>query len=311
MKIIKLICSNCGAKLNVQSDSREYTCEYCNTINILDDEIIRVEHSFNDKKKEEKFKIANTYLEKFENYEEAYEAYERLSEEYPYEPKVWIQLIRAKTRKYQSIDEMDTSDFMLLDEYMKKYLTLEKNVQQKNKNKKEYEAYKNEYLEILKKLKEDEQIEQEEMKKSLKKDIIVCLIIICSIILVFKIFEVVGDKINEKYKWEVDIYFNESKEGTYRRKSLSKDDMIVAHITTKGGRKNEKIQLGYVVIVNDEAVESRQDFSFDWEDGTQGMVYFESGEYPYDRGRLTIKVFKVENNGHTVSELGLKTIRIK
>ncbi len=309
MKIIKLICSNCGAKLKVESDNKEYTCEYCNTVNILDDEIIRVEHSFNDKQKEEKFKIANTYLEDFENYEEAYDAYERLSKEYPYDPKVWIQLIRAKTKKYQSIDEMDTSDFILCNEYMKKYLALEKNEKQKIQNEKEYETYKNEYLEIMKKLREDEQIEQEKMKKNFKKDIIVCLIIICSIILVFKIFEVVGDKINEKYKWEVDIYFNESKEGTYRRKSLSKDDLIVAHITTKGGRKDEKIQLGYIIIVNDEVVESRQEFSFDWEDGTEGMVYFEAGDYPYDRGRLTIKVFQID--GSTVSDLGSKTIRIK
>lgn len=309
MKIIKLICSNCGAKLKIESDKKEYTCEYCNTINILDDEIIRVEHSFNDKQKEEKFKIANTYLEDFENYEEAYEAYERLSIEYPYEPKVWIQLIRAKTKKYQSIDEMDISDFILCDEYMKKYLTLEKNEKQKIKNEKEYETYKNKYLEIMKKLKEDEQIEQEKMEKNFKRAIIICLIIICSIILTFKIFEVVRDKINEKYKWEVDIYFNESKEDTYRRKSLSKDDLIVAHITTKGGRKDEKIQLGYIIKVNDEVVGSRQEFSFDWEDGTEGMVYFEAGDYPYDRGELTIKVFQID--GSTVSDLGSKTIRIK
>lgn len=177
MKIINLKCSNCGAKLKVESNKHEYTCEYCNTVNILDDEIIKVEHSLNDTKKEEKFKIADTYLEDFENYEEAYEAYEKLSKEYPYEAKVWIQLIRSKTRKYQLIDEIDESDFILCDEYMKKYLVLEKNEQEKNKNIEEYEEYKNNCIEVMKKLSDVSE------DQKIKFRIIILLIILIFVII--------------------------------------------------------------------------------------------------------------------------------
>lgn len=43
MKITSLVCPNCGAKLQVDSDEKNLTCQYCGNALYLDDEITHVE----------------------------------------------------------------------------------------------------------------------------------------------------------------------------------------------------------------------------------------------------------------------------
>ncbi len=44
MKLIKLECPNCKSILEVNEEMKKFTCNYCGTTTLLDDEIIRVKH---------------------------------------------------------------------------------------------------------------------------------------------------------------------------------------------------------------------------------------------------------------------------
>ena len=52
MKIIKLKCPNCGASFKVEKEQKEFFCEYCRTTTLLDDGVIKVEHTIVDKNKD-------------------------------------------------------------------------------------------------------------------------------------------------------------------------------------------------------------------------------------------------------------------
>lgn len=66
MKLIKLKCPNCGASFKAEKEQKEFFCEYCRTTTLLDDGVIKVEHTIVDKNKEEGLKIVKgvgiTYL---------------------------------------------------------------------------------------------------------------------------------------------------------------------------------------------------------------------------------------------------------
>ena len=57
MKLIKLKCPNCGSSFKVEKGQKEFFCEYCRTTTLLDDGVIKVEHTIVDKNKEEGLKI--------------------------------------------------------------------------------------------------------------------------------------------------------------------------------------------------------------------------------------------------------------
>ena len=42
MKLVKLTCPNCNAKLEVNSEMKQFTCNYCGTTTLLDDESVTV-----------------------------------------------------------------------------------------------------------------------------------------------------------------------------------------------------------------------------------------------------------------------------
>ena len=44
MKLIKLTCPNCNSILEVNEEMKQFTCNYCGTTTLLDDEIIKIKH---------------------------------------------------------------------------------------------------------------------------------------------------------------------------------------------------------------------------------------------------------------------------
>ena len=174
MKLIKLICPNCGANLEITTDNKEFTCLYCKTPILLDEEIIKVEHTIASSELTEKIKVANTHLYEFEDYHKAYEAYKRLSEDYPYEPIVWWELITSITQNFTKNNFYD-GDFSVninksvfikkCDEYFDKYLKVEKDEIRKEEN---YQKYY-EYIEKIKQEKvENKKIEIEDFIKAIR-----------------------------------------------------------------------------------------------------------------------------------------------
>jgi len=65
MKLVKMVCPSCGAKLDVDKDKKEFVCEYCHTTTLLDDEVIRVEHVIKDENIDAKVGVANNFLKGF------------------------------------------------------------------------------------------------------------------------------------------------------------------------------------------------------------------------------------------------------
>lgn len=57
MKLIKMKCPSCGASFKVEKGQKEFFCEFCRTTTLLDDGVVRVEHTIIDKNKEEGLKI--------------------------------------------------------------------------------------------------------------------------------------------------------------------------------------------------------------------------------------------------------------
>lgn len=57
MRLVKLECPNCGASLNVDKDKKEFYCKYCRTTSLLDDGVIRVEHTIVDENSKERLKL--------------------------------------------------------------------------------------------------------------------------------------------------------------------------------------------------------------------------------------------------------------
>ena len=44
MKIVNMVCPNCGASLQVDADKKNLTCNYCGINLIMDDEVSRVQY---------------------------------------------------------------------------------------------------------------------------------------------------------------------------------------------------------------------------------------------------------------------------
>lgn len=65
MRLVKLNCPNCGANLEIEDNKKELYCKYCRTTSLLDDEVIRVEHTFVDEHAKEKLEIFNGFTKIF------------------------------------------------------------------------------------------------------------------------------------------------------------------------------------------------------------------------------------------------------
>ena len=62
MKIFQLKCPSCGATLKVSDSLKSFTCNFCGETTLLDDELIRVEHTIKNADTEESFKKIDGYI---------------------------------------------------------------------------------------------------------------------------------------------------------------------------------------------------------------------------------------------------------
>ena len=189
MKLIKMTCPNCKSNLEVDSDKYEFICDYCRTPILLDDEIVKVEHTVIgkenviDKEREENLKIARTYLYDFKDYDKAYKIYKELSEKYPYEPEIWIGLVISITDNFTRHTTYFSNEIMNdnVTDYFDKYIKIEKDENKKQEYIKKYEEYEN-YKKIRK------EIKKEEMKEEVKENIIVGIVAFFLYILIVAVF---------------------------------------------------------------------------------------------------------------------------
>jgi len=80
MKLLKLMCPNCNSILEVNEEMKQFTCNYCGTTSLLDDEIIKVKNVVS---------FLDTYLSNLKdyydngNYEKCYFTSKELLDDYP------------------------------------------------------------------------------------------------------------------------------------------------------------------------------------------------------------------------------------
>lgn len=130
MKIIQLKCPSCGASLNVSDSLKSFTCNFCGTTTLLDDEIIRIEHTIKNLDNEEVYKKIDGYL-KLGYLDEAIEDVDELIEKRVYDPKTWLYAIKVYTNNY---DENAWFNYEEIMEYLENYKKLEEDDNEKNKN---------------------------------------------------------------------------------------------------------------------------------------------------------------------------------
>ena len=82
MKLISMKCSGCGSALECNPSLKQIQCNYCGMVTMIDDEIIRVEHSLKDDYLE-KYQKAYNYLFNFRDYDKAYEFFEQVVVSHP------------------------------------------------------------------------------------------------------------------------------------------------------------------------------------------------------------------------------------
>lgn len=136
MKLIDITCPKCKATMEVDEKRKQVTCKYCDNKILIDDEVKKVKHIMVGQiDEEQEFINANTNLNKFKDYEEAYKGYLSLSKRYVDNPEVWLGLLRSL-----SMDFTNTNYNKLYLEYWGKFVSLsdEKTI---NKYKEKYEKF--------------------------------------------------------------------------------------------------------------------------------------------------------------------------
>ena len=98
MKLIETKCPNCNSNLEVENNKKKIECKYCGTTFLLDDNTVNVRHiGAGQITDEQEFINAETNLNKFKNYDEAYRLYLSLSKRFVDNPEIWIGLLRCYT----------------------------------------------------------------------------------------------------------------------------------------------------------------------------------------------------------------------
>lgn len=116
MKLIEVKCTNCGASLQIESNKKQITCQYCGNNFLLDDNSSTVHHLMSGEISEEQEYInARTALNKLQDYDVSYNYYLSLSKRYIDNYEVWIGLLRSMTHDFTY--KIDSKYFE--DEYMK------------------------------------------------------------------------------------------------------------------------------------------------------------------------------------------------
>lgn len=102
MKLVETKCPNCNSNLEVEGNRKKAECQYCGTTFLLDDNTVNVKHIHAGGISEEQEYInAETYLNKFKNYDEAYKLYLSLSKRFVDNPEIWIGLLRSITHDFK------------------------------------------------------------------------------------------------------------------------------------------------------------------------------------------------------------------
>lgn len=101
MKLIETKCPNCNSNLEVENNKKKVECKYCGTTFLLDDNTMSVKHlSAGQISEEQEFINAETNLNKFKNYDEAYRLYLSLSKRFVDNSDIWIGLLRCYTHDF-------------------------------------------------------------------------------------------------------------------------------------------------------------------------------------------------------------------
>lgn len=146
MKLIDITCPKCNATMEVDERKKQVTCKYCDNKILIDDEVKKVKHIMAGQiDEEQEFINANTNLNKFKDYDEAFKGYLSLSKRYVDNADVWLGLLRSL-----SMDFKNTNYDKRYSEYWSKFISLsdEKII---NKYKDKYEKFMSNFSEYDKK----------------------------------------------------------------------------------------------------------------------------------------------------------------
>ena len=123
MNLVKVECPSCNSTLDLEEGQKKITCKYCGSVLLVDDGTVKVDHVFYDGDKISKYKNAETAL-KLGNYEKAFVLYSALSQEYSYDPEVWYNLLRSKTKMFNVSENINSDEYDSVSTYnvlVKKY----------------------------------------------------------------------------------------------------------------------------------------------------------------------------------------------
>lgn len=141
MRMFKIECNNCGAKLDVKPGINKIKCNFCGTTTVLDDDDVQVKHIMEGQiSEEQKYINAETNL-KLKNYIDSYNEYLELSKKYVNDPTVWLGLLRSYTNDFTLLTGSKTyrSNF---EKYWNNFSTLadEKDIDEYKEKFEEYES---------------------------------------------------------------------------------------------------------------------------------------------------------------------------
>lgn len=171
MKLVETKCPNCNSSIEVENNRKKIECKYCGTKFLLDDNTIKVKHiSAGGISDEQEFINAETNLNKFKNYDEAYKLYLSLSKRFVDNSEIWIGLLRSITHDFTF--KLNSEDFKFkYNTYWKNYCSL---VEEKESN--EYFGQFNNYVQNVKAINPDGSIPIVGSNSS--KDIVMLLVTI-------------------------------------------------------------------------------------------------------------------------------------
>lgn len=152
MKIIQLKCPSCGANLKVSDKLKSYTCNFCGATSILDNEVIKIEHTFINPEVDELYKKLDGYI-KINNKEKMNELIDQVIDKRPYDPRTWLYAIKVETNNYSATIAYDEEQ---VEEYLDNYIALEDNDVKLNENVQLIRKYLTKQNNIIKNITNDE-----------------------------------------------------------------------------------------------------------------------------------------------------------
>ena len=181
MKLVKLTCPNCNSILEVNDEMKQFTCNYCGTTTLLDDEIIKVKHTSS--------KLSNL-LEDLKDYYDSgnfikcYEMANELLEDYPKNKEILSYVHNKKIIKKVE-EEKIIKEIELLKSKIDNFSVFTNYYYAQNCIKKFYECYKDKYSYLP--ITGETEMSIKKYKKNYNFTAIIVLII-CFIVLFYMLF---------------------------------------------------------------------------------------------------------------------------